>query len=559
MSSVKKIVIVGGVAGGASAAARARRLDENAEILLIERGPAISFANCGLPYHIGGVIAERKKLLVQTAESMRRRFRIDVRVNTEAVAVDRGRKIVRIRDLAGQAEQDVAYDILILSPGAEPVRPALPGIGLPGVFTLRTLQDMDNIQAFMAIRKPLRALVVGGGFIGLEISEAFRDRGLEVVLVEAAPQVLTPLDPEMAHPLHRELERNGVMLKLGAKVQGFAQAGDGLAAELSTGETVNADLAILAIGVKPEVALAAAAGLEIGGRGGIRVDEHLRTSDPAIYAVGDAVETVDLVSGRPVPVPLAGPANRQGRLAADHALGVQTAAYRGTQATAICKVFGMTAGSTGANEKTLKAIGRGFEKIYIHPDHHAGYYPGAQPLSLKLLFDPENGAILGAQVVGREGVDKRLDVLATALRGRMTVYDLEHLELAYAPPYGSAKDPVNVAGFVAANALRGAVAYCHTQDMLSPRPDQLILDVRTAPEAAAGTIPGSLNIPVDSLRDRLDEIPRDKELLIFCAVGLRSYLAARMLGQRGWRTKVLTGGYTTYLAVAEALEKTAAA
>jgi NADPH-dependent 2,4-dienoyl-CoA reductase/sulfur reductase-like enzyme/rhodanese-related sulfurtransferase len=549
MSSAKKVVIVGGVAGGASAAARARRLSEDAEIIIIERGPSISYANCGMPYYIGGVIADRKRLLVQTAENMRQRFRIDVRVNTEALAIDRSRRVLKIRDLASAQEKEEHYDVLILSPGAEPIKPPLPGIDLPGVFTLRSLQDMDQIRSFLDNRKARRSIIVGGGFIGLEMAEAFRERGLEVVLVEMAQQVLNQLDPEMAAPVHQQLEAHGVALKLGASVNGFHTAGEMIATQLSTGEVLQADLVVLAIGVRPEVKLAREADLEIGAAGGITVDEHLRTSDPTIYAVGDAVETLDIVAGQMASVPLAGPANRQGRIAADNALGQPASVYRGSQGTAICKIFDLVAGSTGLNEKMLKRLGRPYQKIYIHPASHAGYYPGAQPMSLKLLYHPKDGKILGTQVVGTDGVDKRLDVLATALRGNMTVFDLEHLELAYAPPYGSAKDPVNYAGFVAANALRGDVTYCHTEEMVAPSEHQLLLDVRTPSEVAAGTIPGALNISVDSLRERLTEIPREKELLVFCQVGLRSYLAARILNQHGWKTKVLTGGYTTYQAV----------
>ena len=555
MSSVKKMVIVGGVAGGASAAARARRISEDAEIILIERGPSISYANCGMPYYIGGVIADRKRLLVQTAENMRQRFRIDVRVNTEALAIARDRRVLRIRDVSSGQEKEETYDVLILSPGAEPVRPPLLGIDLPGVFVLRSLEDMDHIQAFLASRKAKRSLIVGGGFIGLEMAEAFRARGLEVVLVEMATQVLNQLDPEMAAPVHQQLESHGVALKLGVSINGFTAAGEMIAARLSTGEVLETDLVVLAIGVRPEVKLAREAGLEIGAAGGIKVDEHLRTSDPAIYAVGDAIETRDIVAGEMAPVPLAGPANRQGRIAADNALGQPTSAYRGSQGTAICKIFDLTAGSTGLSEKMLKRLGRPYQKIYVHPASHAGYYPGAHPLSLKLLYHPQTGKILGTQIVGTEGVDKRLDVLATALRGGMTVFDLEHLELAYAPPYGSAKDPVNYAGFVAVNALRGLVTFCHTEEMVAPSENQVLLDVRTPSEVAAGTIPGALNIPVDSLRERLAEIPRDKELLVFCQVGLRSYLAARMLNQHGWKTKVLTGGYTTYQASVGALAR----
>lgn len=555
----RKLVIVGGVAGGASAAARARRRDEDAEIVLIERGPFISFANCGLPYHIGGVIRERNRLLVQTAEAMRRRFRIDVRVNSEVLAVDRGRKVVSVRDAATGKTYDEPYQTLILSPGAEPIRPALPGIDSPGIFTLRSLDDMDRIMAYLGARDPKRALVVGGGFIGLEMAEALRGRGLAVTLVEMAPQVMGSLDPEMAAPVHQQLSLHGVALRLGAGVAGFTAEARGLAVRLTSGETLETDLAILAIGVRPETVLAREAGLALGARGGIQVNEHLQTSDPDIYAVGDAIETLDFVSNESGVLPLAGPANRQGRLAADHALGLAESAYRGSQGTSICKVFFLAAGGTGMNEKTLRRLGRAYAKVYVHPASHAGYYPGAQPLSIKLLYDPADGRLLGAQVVGTDGVDKRLDVLATALRGRMTVYDLEHLELSYAPPFGSAKDPVNYAGFAAANHLRGDVRFFYAEEIGSLRENRVLLDVRTPSEVGAGTIPGAVNIPVDDLRARLGELPADKEILVFCAVGLRSYLAARVLQARGFAVRVLTGGYTTYKAVSGMMELEAAA
>ncbi len=549
MQTKPKIIIIGGVAGGASAAARARRISEDATIVLLERGPHVSFANCGMPYHIGGIISDHDRLLVQTPDSLRRRFRIDVRINTEVLAIHPTKKTIRILDRQTHVESDESYDILILSPGAEPIRPPLPGVELPGIHILRSLEDMDKIISDISIRHAQRALVVGGGFIGLEMAEAFHARGLAVTLVEMAQQVMTPLDPEMAAPIHQQLQLQGVNLKLGVSVTGFAQRPNGLEVRLSSGETLETDIVLLSIGVKPEVKLAKEAGLALGSRDGIRVNEHMQTSDPTIYAVGDAVETVDLVGGFSALLPLAGPANRQGRLAAEHALGRVQNSYRGSQGTSICKIFDLTVASTGLNEKTLKRLEKPYQKIYVHPANHAGYYPGANPMSLKLLYTPVEGHILGAQIVGTDGVDKRIDVLATALRGNMTVFDLEHLELAYAPPYGSAKDPVNYAGFVASNALRGDVTFCHTEDILASGEDQLILDVRTAAEVAAGSIPGSRNIPIDSLRERLGELPENKELLVYCQVGLRSYLAARILQHHGWKTRVLTGGYTTFKAV----------
>ncbi len=541
----KRVVIVGGVAGGASAAARARRVSESAEIVMFERGADVSFANCGLPYHIGQTIKERQRLLVQTPDSLHRRFGLTVHTRTEVMRIDREGKRVVVRDLSSGREREEGYDVLILSPGAEPVRPAMPGAQLGRVFTLRSMADMDAIKKVVDEEKPGEALVVGGGYIGLEMAEALRQRQVGVVLVEMAAQVMNVVDVEMASPLHAELKANGVELRLGASVTSFEAEGKGLLATLSTGEKVRADLAIMAVGVKPEVKLAKEAGLEIGQRGGIVVDEHMRTSDPSIYAVGDAVEVRDFVGDYPTVIPLAGPANRQGRIAADNAFGRERV-YRKTQGTAICKVFDLAVAMTGASEKALRRAGRAYEKIYVHPASHASYYPDAQPMSLKLLFDPKDGKILGAQAVGRDGVDKRIDVLAVALRAGMTVFDLEELELCYAPPYGSAKDPVNYAGFVAGNVLRGDVGICHVEEVRSPRADQMLLDVRNPAELAAGAIAGAVNIPLDELRGRLGELPRDKEILVNCQVGLRGYLACRILMQNGFKCRNLSGGYKTY-------------
>lgn len=548
----KRILIVGGVAGGASAAARARRLSEDAEIIMFERGKYISFANCGLPYHISGAIPDRKRLLVQTPGAMRKRFRIDVRTRTEVIAVNRERKEVTVRDHAGKKDYSEPYDALILSPGAEPNRPPIPGVDSRHVLTLRSMNDMDAIIKVMKDNKPDRAVVVGGGYIGLEITEAFRERGVMVTLVELAPQVMVTADPEMAAPIKQELSLHGVDLRLNTSITAIHEDEKGSSVVLSDGETVRCGLVVLCVGVKPEVKLAYEAGLEIGKRGGIVVDEHMRTSDPDIYAVGDAVEVTDLVGGFQTLIPLAGPANRQGRIAADNIFG-HGSVYKKTQGTAICKVFDLTIGMTGMNEKGLKHAGISYEKIYIHPACHATYYPGASPISLKLLFDPESGRILGAQAVGHEGIDKRIDVLATAIRAGLTVYDLEHLELTYAPPYGSAKDPVNYAGFVAANVLRGEVRICHYEDVTNPGDDQFLIDVRTTAEVEAGTIPGVHNIPIDELRDRLDELPKNKEILVTCQVGLRSYLACRILTQHGFRCKYFSGGYKSYQAITDSL------
>ncbi len=558
MTETNRIVIVGGVAGGASAAARARRLSEEVEIVIFERGEHVSFANCGLPYHIGGVITDRDRLLVHTPESLQRRFRIDVRLQEEVTAIDPvNRRVTACRVDTGEQET-VSYDKLILSPGAEPVRPPLPGADSPGVFTLRNMVDMDAIIRAIEEDRPQNAVVVGGGYIGLEMAEALRERELGVTLVELAEQVFVAADPEMVTPVHQQLTAHGVDLRLGTSVTAIRQQEGQLSVLLSTGESVPAGMVIMAVGVRPEVNLARDAGLEIGKTGGIAVDEHMRTSDPNIYAVGDAVEVTHLVDGRKTVIPLAGPANRQGRIAADNVMG-RSSVYRHTQGTAICKVFDLAIGMTGLGEKALKGAGLNYEKVYVHPGSHAGYYPGAMPLTLKLLFDPQNGKILGAQAVGAAGVDKRIDVLAVALRAGLSVEDLADQELCYAPPYGSAKDPINYAGFVAANVLHGDVALCHVEECLDLTDEQLLVDVRDVDEVLTGTIPGALNVPLDELRERLGELPHDKELLVFCQVGLRGYLACRILEQHGFRCRNITGGYKTYKAATSPLPADAVA
>ncbi len=539
-----RLVIIGGVAGGASAAARARRLSEDAEIVLLERGPDVSFANCGLPYYIGGTIAQRDKLLVVTPERLRQRFKLDVRTRSSAASIDRAAKTVRVRDLTADRDYDLGYDKLILAPGAAPFRPPIPGIDLPGVYTLRNLSDTDRIkQAVDAnVRK---AVIVGAGFIGLELAEGLARRGIETTVLELANQILPPFDAEMTTPLAVELTAKGVVVRLGQTVEAIAPSQQGLGLRLNVGETLTAQLVIVGIGVRPENRLAVEAGLEVGPRGGIRVDEYLQTSDPDIYAVGDAIETVDFVTGDKTQVPLAGPANRQGRIAADNIFG-RRSRYRGTQGTAIVGFFDRVAALTGAAEKTLKRLGKPYCKVYVHPANHAGYYPGAQPMSLKVLFDPQTGQLLGAQAVGGAGVDKRIDVLAVAIQAGMTVYDLEEMELCYAPQFGSAKDPVNMAGFVAAGLLRGD----HPQsdwETVAARPDAwYLLDVRTSQEYAAGHVPNAVNIPVDELRSRLSEIPRERRIAAYCQVGQRGYLAARILAQKGFDVVNLGGGYTTY-------------
>jgi NADPH-dependent 2,4-dienoyl-CoA reductase/sulfur reductase-like enzyme/rhodanese-related sulfurtransferase len=541
-----KLLIVGGVAGGASAAARARRLSEDAHVVLFERGPDVSFANCGLPYYLGGEIADRDKLLVVAPERLRTRLNLDVRVRTSVERIDRVAKKVRARDLATGRQYEESYDKLILAPGAAPIRPPLPGIDSPGVFTLRNLQDVDRIKARLdqGVRQ---AVVVGAGFIGLELVENFVRRGVATTVVELQDQVLPPFDKEMTTPIADELAGKGVSLLLGQSAEAFEPSPDGLVVRLKSGQRLPAQLAVLGVGVRPENRLAVGAGLEVGPRGGIKVNDHLQTSDPDIYAVGDAVEVKDFVTGEPAQVPLAGPANRQGRIAADHIFGRQ-ARYRGTQGTAIVRVFDRTAALTGASEKALRRAKRAYRKVYVHPTHHAGYYPGAEAMTLKLLFDPGDGKVLGAQAVGGAGVDKRIDVLAVAIQAGMTVFDLEEMELAYSPQYGSAKDPINMAGFVAGGLLRGDHPQVDLEAVLAAPAGErpLLVDVRTPQEFSGGHVPGAVNVPVDELRSRLAELPRDRQIAAYCQVGQRGYLATRILLQEGFSAVNVGGGYKTY-------------
>jgi NADPH-dependent 2,4-dienoyl-CoA reductase/sulfur reductase-like enzyme/rhodanese-related sulfurtransferase len=542
-----KLVIVGGVAGGASAAARARRLSEDARIVLFERGPDVSFANCGLPYYVGGEIAERDKLLIVTPERMRERFRIDVRIRTSIESVDRAAKTVRAYDFATGKEYVESYDKLILAPGAAPVRSDVPGIDLPGIFTLRDLHDVDRIKERVD-QGISRAVVVGGGYIGLEMVENLVRRGVSTTLVQSLNQILASFDREMTTPIARHLVDQGVELILNDSAGAFAEGQAGLEVKLRSGRCLEAQLVVIGVGVRPENSLAVGAGLAVGLRGGIRVNDHLQTEDSDIYAVGDVIEVQDFVLGGPTQISLAGPANRQGRLAADHIFGRKDARYRGTQGTAIVGVLGKTAAMTGASEKTLKGAGRAYRKVYVHANNHAGYFPGAEPIALKILFDPDGGRLLGAQAVGEGGVDKRIDVLAVAIQTGMTVFDLEEAELAYAPQYGSAKDPINMAGFVAGGMLRGEHPQIDVESILdSPSGrEPFLLDVRTPEEFVEGHIPGAVNIPVDELRDRLAEIPRDREIAAYCQVGQRGYLATRILLQNGFQAANIGGGYKTY-------------
>ncbi len=542
----KKILIVGGVAGGASAAARLRRLDETAQIIMFERGDYISFANCGLPYYIGGAIKNRDDLLVQTPQSFKQRFNIDVRVKNEVVKIDRRKKQVEIAVLSTGKKYVEGYDKLILSPGAEPLKPPLPGIDSDRIFTLRNIPDMDRITEFIRKNSPEKAIVIGAGYIGLEMAENLHAQGLSVEIVEMLDQVMPALDKEMAFFLQKHLKEHGVHLHLYDGVASFNQSGSSLKVKLSSGKELDCDFAMLAIGVGPEVKLAREAGLELGPQSGIKVNEYLQTSDSDIYAIGDAVEVKDFVLGDANLIPLAGPANKQGRIVADNICG-RNRKYNGTQGTSVLKVFDLTVAMTGPSEKALIKKKIEYEKLYLHPANHAGYYPGAREMHIKLLFTKPQGRILGAQIVGSDGVDKRIDVFAVAIRAGMTVFDLQELELAYAPPYGSAKDPVNIAGYAAANILDGTVKVKHFNEI---EKEDFMLDVRSPSEFARGAIPNALNVPLNHLRDKLNELPRTKTINAYCAVGLRSYMACRILEQNGFDARNLPGGYTTYLAFA---------
>lgn len=546
-----KYLIIGGVAGGATVAARLRRRDEQATIVLFERGKYVSYANCGLPYYVGGVIADREKLFVQTAQGFTDRFRVDVRTEQEVVAIDRAARRVTVRRTATGETYEETYDKLVLSPGAEPLRPRIPGIGHPRILTLRNVPDTDAIRSLVDGGGVRRAVVVGGGFIGLEMAENLRHAGVAVDLVEAAEQVMGPLDFSMAALVHRELADHGVALHLKNGVASFTDDGGRVTVHLNDGTELPADVVVLSIGVRPETKLAREAGLEIGTTGGIRVDEHMQTSDADIYALGDAAEVRHLVTGRPALVPLAGPANKQGRIVADNLVDGNRHRYAGALGTSVAQVFGLTVATAGANAKLLRRESIAYLSSWTHGSSHAGYYPGAQPLSVKILFAPEDGRLLGAQVVGYAGADKRLEMLAQTLQRGGTVYDLAELEHAYAPPYSAAKDPVNMAGFVAGNILSGEVRTVTWRDGLLRDETAVRLDVRTADEFALGSIPGFRNLPLDELRDRLDELPRDRPVVVTCAVGLRGYLAARILMQRGFKEVFnLSGGYRTWHAAA---------
>ena len=547
-----RVLIVGGVAGGASAATRLRRLDETAEIVLFDRGPHVSFANCGLPYYVGNVIPDEGKLLVASRDLFRERFNIDVRTEHEILAIDRAARIIRVRDLRAGTDRDEGYDVLVLSPGAAPMRLDRAGVDLPGVFVVRNIPDTRKIRAWLENKAHGEAIVVGAGFIGLEMAENLKHRGLAVTVIEKLPQVMPPMDPEMAALVARHLGEQGVRLHLGEGLERIEQDGARLVVHTDGGRTLGTDLVILALGVRPETGLAREAGLAVGDRGGIVVDDQMRTSDPAIFAVGDAIEVRDVVVGQDIILPLAGPANRQGRVAAE-AIAGRTTRFRGVQGTAVVGVLGLTVATTGASEKGLRRAGvTDYDVVYLHPGHHASYYPGAQPIHIKLVFAKPDGRLLGAQAVGTEGVDKRIDVVATMIQMGGTVADLAEVELCYAPQYGAAKDPINVAGMMASNVLDGDMPLADWAEVDSGR--ALILDVREPAElnTGGGAIKGALNIPLSRLRSRLPEVPRDRDVWVICAAGQRAYFAQRLMLQNGYRARNLSGGYQTYAAMQEA-------
>jgi NADPH-dependent 2,4-dienoyl-CoA reductase/sulfur reductase-like enzyme/rhodanese-related sulfurtransferase/TusA-related sulfurtransferase len=543
----KKVLIIGGVAGGASAAARLRRLDESAKIIVFEKGEYISFANCGLPYYIGDVIQERDRLLVQTPENMKRRFNIEVRTLSEVIRIDRENKAIEVLDKSTGNRYKEDYDCLVISTGAEPFRPKIDGIDSDRIFSLRNIPDTDKIKDFVEKMRPKKALIVGAGFIGLEVAENLYNRGLEITIVELSDHVIGPMDYDMAAFVHHHLRSKGIRLLLNSAVTRFVSEGAAIKAELSPKSEIETDMVVMGVGVRPESRLASEAGIKLGNKGGILVNEHMQTSDPDIYAVGDVAEVRDFIHGGTVLVPLAGPANKQGRIAADNICG-RSSVYKGTQGTSIVKVFDLVAALTGSNEKQLDERGIEYYKSITHSPSHAGYYPGAQTMSIKLLFAKADGRILGAQIVGYDGTDKRIDVLAAAIRAGMSVFDLEELELAYAPPFSSAKDPVNIAGYAASNIMKGDTRVYHWNEVqYLDRSTVHLVDVRTKMEFSLGTIEGAVNIPVDELRDRLTELQDGKDVYLFCQAGLRGYIAERMLIQHGFNNvRNLSGGYLVY-------------
>ena len=545
-----KVVIVGGVAGGASTAARLRRLDENAQIIMLERGDYISFANCALPYFIGDVIQDKNELTLQTPESFRARFNVEVRVRSEVTAVHAEKKTVTVKNLETGESYEESYDKLVLSPGAKPILPPMEGAQLEEVFTIRNIPDTYQVKSYLLEHHPKRAVVVGGGYIGMEMAENLHRAGLEVTIVELADHLIGPLDWDMAQEVLRHVTAKGLKVLLGTGVQSIRKAGEGLTVGLTSQEELAADLVILSVGVVPDTAFLKGSGLEFGLKGAIKVDEQMRTSLPDVYAVGDAVQVRDFVTGEDAFVPLAGPANRQGRIAADNLAGIPSR-YTGTQGSAVLRCFDLTVATTGINETAAKRAGIPYERSYSFPFSNATYYPGAAQLAVKLLFNKENGKVLGAQFIGQKGADKRCDVMATAIRCGLTVDDLVDLELCYAPPFNSAKDPVNLCGMIAQNILHGRVKVFHWDEIPAPGGDVILLDVRTKGEYERGSIPGFINIPVDELRERLGELDPAKKIYITCQVGLRGYVASRILCQHGFDCYNLSGGYRLYSTVAK--------
>ena len=541
-----KYLIIGGVAGGATVAARLRRMDEKAEIILFERGEYVSYANCGLPYYIGDTIKKRDKLFVQTVNGFTSRFRIDIRTRQEVTRLIPDQKQVEVKNLANGETYLESYDKLVLSPGAEPLRPRIPGIEDRRIFTLRNVPDTDQIKGYVNNHKPQSAVVVGGGFIGLEMAENLHELGIQTTIVEMANQVMAPLDYSMAAIVHQHLTQKGLHLILEDGVAKFENDERHVTVHLNSGQQIPVDMVILSIGVRPETKLAKEAGLAIGQLGGIAVDDYLRTSDKNIYALGDAIEVNHLVTGKKAMIPLAGPANKQGRIVADNIVFGDRSTYKGSMGTSVAKVCDLTVAAAGANAKLLKREGIPYIASYTHGASHAGYYPGSAALSIKILFSPDNGRLLGAQIVGFKGVDKRIEMLAQTIERQGTIYDLTELEHAYAPPYSSAKDPVNMAGFVAENILTGKSRIISWREIANLSDDTVRIDVRTKAEYELGTIPGFINIPVDELREHLDELPKEKPIVVTCAVGLRGYIAARILAGHGIKAENLTGGYRMY-------------
>jgi Uncharacterized NAD(FAD)-dependent dehydrogenases len=543
----KKVIIVGGVAGGASTAARLRRLEEDTEIIMFERDEYISYANCGLPYYLSNVINERAKLIVQTPQGMKNRFKIDVRVNSEVISIYPKEKEIEVKERNGRRYRE-SYDRLVLSTGSAPVKPLIKGLDLINSFVVRSISDIDKIKEYLDNQKPQRVTVIGGGFIGLEVAENLAARDIKTTIVELSNQVMPALDFEMAVNVHNHLRSQGINLVLNNGVDFFESGEHSAQVVLKSGQRLATDFVILALGVKPEAKLAKEAGLEIGKLGGIKVNQRLETSDPAILALGDVIEVKNTVTGLETLIPLAGPANKQGRIAADVIAG-RKSSYKGTLGTAIAKIFDIVVASTGVNEKTLKSLGIPYQVSFTHPGSTASYYPGSVAMAIKLIFAPETGKILGAQIVGNNGVDKRIDSIAGALGRGDTVFDLTELELAYAPPFSSAKDPVNMAGYVASNIVKGDVSVIQWSELqdLDLRKNTLVVDVRTLKEYLAGHIPGSINIPVDEIRDCLNVFPQDKEIVLYCRVGMRGYIASRILQGHGFKkVKNLSGGWFTY-------------